>query len=420
MKIGIKKHKNCKIIKSLLCSKWILMLIAMQICASGFAQLTATQNTPLLSNNKLPQALKDVHINLYLRSSLEFPLHTPSLNKDNFLSAFKLNEARFEIMGTIWKSLNFRMRTRFSTTRPQFQLSNSNNNIDYALVGYKFGDGERKPFELAVGKQNNMIGSWEFWNKPTFEYKYSSIGGGTAINIFPVGARFSYTPSDKHSFTLQAFNTYSSGFNSNITNTENFKPVRVPVTVLLAWKGNLCNKHLQTWYSLAMKNYALNRPNYQIALGHNLQFSRFNLYLDLVSTYTAFDYTKLLQTPYTAYYNHTHPNIVNAPQIARDFVYSSAILRADYQFLPRFFLTAKTWYERADAVNNSQLGSGFYNNFAFLLGLEYKPIKTQNMRIFAYYYNNKYFYNQAIPRNILPGTINQTFALGLLYYLEVL
>lgn len=388
-----------------------------------FAQIIP-KSEKLIDGNNLSQALKDIHINLYIRSSLELPL-SKDLNRDNLLSSFKLNEGRFEVRGTVWKNLNFRMRTRFSTTRPQFQLSNSNNNIDYALIGYKFGDGERKPFEIAVGKQNNMLGSWEFWKNPTYEYRYSSIGGGRAINIFPVGARFSYSPTENHSFTIQAFNTYSNGFRANFTSTDNtniapdFKPARIPATILLAWKGNFWQNHLQTWYSIAMKNYAQNNPNYQIGIGHSLSFPKLQLYFDIVSTYTDFEYTKLLQKTYTAYYNQYNPTN-KLPQVARNFLYSSAILRLDYEFIPRFFLTAKAWYERGDALKNDKIGTGFHNNLAFLAGLEYKPFKAQDMRIFAYYYNDRTFHNERISPKILPNNLNQTIAFGILYFVKVL
>lgn len=391
----------------------VLILFNLQL----FAQTTTTTGT-IIDNQNLPHALKDVHINLYIRSSFELPL-SDKLNKDNLLSAFRLNEGRFEVRGTVWKGLNFRMRTRFSTTRPQFKLSNSNNNIDYALVGYKFGNGKKKPFEIEVGKQNNMLGSWEFWNNPTYEYRYSSIGGGRAINIFPVGARISYSPNENHIFTLQTFNTYSNGFNTNILNAENFKPVRVPVTILLAWNGQLFDNRLQTWYSIAMKNYAHNRPNYQIAIGNQLDFEKFNLYLDIISTYTGFEYTKLLEKTYTTYHNlFNHGD--NLPIIARDFVYSSAILRFDYEFSPYFFLIAKAWYERADSFKDTKLGLAFYNNVSFLTGLEYKPVKTQDMRIFAYYYNDRTFYNNLMPKNVLSATMNQGIAIGVLYFVNVL
>lgn len=397
----------------------VSMVSVTGLCAAPISLFPQTKDTgALINQDKVAGFLKDIHLNLYIRSSFELPLAPEKdLSQDAFLSAFKLNEGRFEVVGTVWKNLTFRMRTRFSTTRPQFALSNSNHNIDYALIGYKFG-GYRKPLELAVGKQNNMLGSWEFWHNPTFEYRYSSIGGGRSINIFPLGARLSYAVTNKHVLTIQAFNTFANAFNNHIPTPMDLRPIRLPVSVLLAWKGLFMDDKLKTWYSFAVKNYVKNKPSYQVALGHNIVVPRFNLYLDLITAYNGVDYTKLHQSSYTAYYNSRNPHNTN-PVIARDFLYSSAILRVDYELVRKFFLTTKAWYERADALKDNQLGSGFSNNLSFLIGCEYKPFPTQDMRIFSYYYNTRMFYNNAIPKQILPGSVGHTIALGVLYFVRV-
>lgn len=85
----------------------------------------------LLFKNK-PDILENVHMNFLLRSSLEIP-------DGDAQSRLKLNEVRFEVMGTIVPDLDFRVRWRINQSHNPKSQDNSPGSLDIASVNYKFG-----------------------------------------------------------------------------------------------------------------------------------------------------------------------------------------------------------------------------------------------------------------------------------------
>lgn len=362
--------------------------------------------------------LKNVDINLLLRGGYESPFTdaagTSGTTKN--LNGFKLNEARFEVRGKIVPNLEFRMRTRLHKADGIRTLDNSTSNLDHANITYKFG--EKKNWAITVGKQNNMMGSWEFDKNPTYEYQYSNVVGGYN-NLFGMGARLAYSPNANNTFTAQAMNTSNDAF-ATITNGYDLKGnqrARTPLLYQLVWQGNFFNKAWQTWYSVGTSEFARNKQNFQVALGNQVTIGKFQAYLDLLTTNLAFDHnTGITGEAYNAYYK-SHGGVGKV--FAEDVNIKSAVLRLDYEVLPQWFVTAKGFYETASARKDDVLGKNFRTNKGYLLGLEYQPVKKQNMKFFAYYYGNQVDYSKAIPSSVKPVYSNM-FAIGALYFVNVL
>lgn len=331
--------------------------------------------------------LKNVDINLLLRSAYEMPSGTNSVN------GFKNNEARLEIRGKLAENLNFRVRTRLNRTTDNATtntIDGTTGALDYALLSYKFG--EKREWEVAVGKQNNMMGSWEFDKNPTFEYKYSDVVGGYN-SLFGFGARVGYSPNANHTFTIQAQNASNSAITSADINA------RTPMLFQAVWQGKFFNKVLQTWYSVGTSKVVEGKDNFHLSLGNKVAVGDFEAYLDLATTNFAYNH-------YSARYGTAEPTNVK-----------SAVLRLDYKFLPKWNATAKGFYETASARKENTLGNNFRTNTGYMIGLEFLPVAKQNFRFFAYYYGNDVKTKRA---GISSTVNNNVFAVGALWNVNVL
>lgn len=359
-------------------AKKSLAALMLGVSSLAFAQ---EESAPLIQAD----LLKNVDINLLLRSSYES-------SSSSATNGFKMNESRLEIRGKVVKDLEFRMRTRLNRTSDNqtSTIDGTTGALDYALLSYKFG--EKRNWEVAVGKQNNMMGSWEFEKNPTFEYKYSDVVGGYN-SLFGFGARVGYSLDSNHTFTIQAQNASNSAVSSVGTKS------KTPLLVQAVWQGNFFDKKLRTWYSVGTSKVEEGKDNFHLSLGNKVVLGDFEAYLDLATTNFAYNH-------YSSRYGTTLPTNVK-----------SAVLRLDYKFLPKWNVTAKGFYETASGRKENTLGSNFRTNTGYMFGLEFLPVAKQNFRFFAYYYGN-----DVKTKSLgISNTVNSNvFAVGALWNVNVL
>lgn len=373
------------------------------------AQVQQEDPSVLLKNK--PDILNNIHMNFLLRSSLEMPDGAEQ-------SSVKLNEARFEVLGTIVPDLDFRVRWRLNRSQSQRSLDNSPGSLDIASVNYRFG--KDKKWSVNVGKQAAYVGSWEFENNPTYEYQYSEFIN-YQTNIFMMGMKLGYKVNDNHSFHLQLHNTYNESFNALHAGTgysrNGLKGSKNPMGVYVSWLGKLFDDKFHTFWSYDISQYASGKTNHSIALGNKVVLDKFRAYLDVQHSSLAVDYANIASPSLNRYFMHQNP--VAQPVFANNINYKSAILRIDYEFVPGWFATVKGYYEsNSQTKNNSTIGNNFRENIGYLAGLEYKPIASQNMKIFTYYYGNRVNYNNVVAAANSDQKLS-LFSVGVLYFVNV-
>lgn len=357
--------------------------------------------------------LKNVDLNLLLRSSLEIP------EGQNNSAAVRLNEARFEVAGKIVDNLDFRVRYRLNRSLTQRGFDNAPAALDIASVNYSFG--KNKNWSLNVGKQAAMVGSWEFETNPTFEYQYSEYIN-FQTNIFLMAARLGYQATPKHFFSIQLHNTFNDGFNALHSNNGysdgQLENAKLPLGVYFSWIGKLFNDQVQTFWSYNISQVAKNEVNHSFALGQKVELPKFHAYLDLQSSNMAVDFANVASPSINNYRRSISPSFF--PQFARNVNYKSAVAKLNYEIFPKWYLTSKIILEAASQYGDGKFaGNNFRKNTGLLGGIEYKPFNSQQMKLFGYYYNKKVSYNDII------GSANTTsrnnlFAFGVLYFVNAL
>lgn len=379
-------------------TKKSLAVLALSFATLAFAQVEE-KSAPIIQAD----GLKNVDINLLLRGAYEVP--------EGGTNAFRLNESRLEIRGKVVENLEFRMRTRLNRVGADGTLDRSTNNLDHASISYKFG--AKKNWEILAGKQNNMMGSWEFDRNPVNEYQYSDVVGNYN-NLFALGARLVYSPNANHTFTLQAINPSNSAFSIPA------EASKTPYLAQLVWQGKFFNKAWNTWVSAGTSQYARNEDNVQVFVANKVSLGGFEGYLDLGYSKFAYDHFNIANrtgNAYTAFQNQANSTNLGSV-IAEDINVKSAVLRLDYKFLDNWNVTTKGFYETVSAKDKA-LGNDFRRNVGYLIGLEFLPVAKQNFRLFAYYYGNDVKYNKNVPASV-KATNSNVFAVGASYVVNVL
>lgn len=365
---------------------------------------------PSLLFKKKPEALENIHLNFLLRSSLEIP-------DGDRQSSMRMNEARFEVLGTIVPDLDFRIRYRLNRAQTPRDLDNSPGSLDHASVNYKFGKG--KKWSVNVGKQAAYVGNWEFETNPTYEYQYSDFVN-YQTNLFLMGIRFGYQVNKDHGFFLQLHNTYNNSFHTTYANAgyaaDGLKGSKTPMGVYASWLGKMFDQKLHTFWSYNVSQYASGKTNHAVALGNKLALKKLKGYLDLQWAAMPVDYVNIASPSINKYQQQLNPGFV--PGFARDVNYKGAVLRLDYEFVPGWFLTTKGIFESSSQTkDNSAIGKNFRENIGILAGLEYKPIASQNMKLFGYYYNNQVKYRNVVA-DANAHQRSSLFAVGVLYFVN--
>lgn len=327
-----------------------------------------------------------------------------------------MNESRIELKGDITPDLSFRVRYRLNRSYAPNSLDNAPSAVDHANVTYRFGN--EKKWHLTAGKQAANVGSWEFDTNPTFEYQYSEYVG-RQLNLFLLALELGYEVTENHSIQLQLHNTYNQDFNTSY-NTAGYaknglRPSKTPFGIYVTWLGNMFDNRWQTFYSYNVSQFARDKTDHAVSIGNKLVLDRFNAYLDLASTNLDVDYANV-GSP--AVNNYLAPLPAFVPTFLQDINYKTAVLRVDYEFIPKWFITAKGFYETASQRNNSEIGDDFREHYGYWAGLEYKPVANQDMRFFTYYYYNTSRYNNAVAEANADQKLH-LFAVGVLYFVNV-
>ncbi len=364
------------------------------------------------STNILKNFTKNTEVNILFRSALEFTdVHQ---NQD----ALRLNEARMEVQGNVVENLKYRVRYRLNRTQAQLSLDNAPSSLDIAYIDYKFG--KTNKWNIVLGKQANDFGSWEFENNPTFEYVYSDYINRQQ-NIFTMGAKLAYQIDENNSIRVQAFNTSNHNFSTlhkqRAYITNGLEAAKIPLGFNLTWRGDFFNKTFKTFYSVATSQIAKGEQNFQVALGNKLVTDNLEVYLDLHHTNMAVDYTNIASSVINQYRGAIVSDY--EPYLSKNIQFQTAVLRLDYKITPKFIITGKSIYERANDRSENGLGNGLRQNQTNMIGLEYKPIASQDFKFFGYFSNTNITHNKMV-KTYVPNTSQNMFSVGVLYFLKAL
>lgn len=227
-------------------------------------------------------------------------------------------------------------------------------NTDFLYIQYRFNDN----WALRLGKEALYVGGYEYDAPPIDVYYYTHYWG--AFPCFHLGASAIYTDkSGKNKVVLQVANSPYVKYGGNTWKSG-------LLSYNLYWAGNFGPFH--TLYSVNMMEYQRGKFINYIALGNQLRFPKWSIYLDWTNRAAGFE------------------------NFFEDF---SLVSRVDWHVTPSVNLFAKGGYEQntagyyyddhvdVDMLMPNDLAHCFYG-----LGVEYRPRVYPDLRVHAFVANS--------------------------------
>ena len=261
----------------------------------------------------------------------------------------------FLLGGEVGDHISYFIRQRII---PHAGTVNFFDNTDYLYIQYRFNDN----WALRVGKEALYVGGYEYDAPPIDVYYYTNFWG--AFPCFHIGASAIFTDkSGKNKVVLQVANSPYVKYGNNTWKSG-------LLSYNLYWAGNFGPFH--TLYSVNMMEYQRGKFINYIALGNQLRFPKWSIYLDWTNRAAGFD------------------------NFFEDFSLAS---RVDWHVSPSVNLFAKGGYEQNTAGYYYTVGNDTRMDVDMLmpndrahcfygLGVEYRPRVYPDLRVHAYVANS--------------------------------
>lgn len=284
------------------------------------------------------------------------PLGVPShgeATQHNY--GFRGDYFNFLLGGEVGDHISYFIRQRIIPIKGYTELFD---NTDYLYIQYKFND----QWSLRAGKEALYVGGYEYDAPPIDVYYYTHFWG--AFPCFHLGVSAIYTDkSGKNKVVLQVANSPYVKYGNNTWKSG-------LLSYNLYWAGNFGPFH--TLYSVNMMEYQRGKFINYIALGNQLRFPKWSIYLDWTNRAAGFK------------------------NFFKDF---SLVSRLDWHVSPSVNLFAKGGYEQNTAGYYYTVGNDTRMDVDMLmpndrahcfygLGVEYRPRVYPDLRVHAYVANS--------------------------------
>ena len=268
---------------------------------------------------------------------------------------FRGDYFNFLLGGEIGDHISYFLRQRIIPIKGYTEFFD---NTDFLYIQYKFNN----QWSIRMGKDALYVGGFEYDAPPIDVYYYTHYWGQFAC--FHVGASAAYTDkSGKNKIAFQVANSPYVKYGSNSWKSG-------LLSYNLYWAGNFGPFH--TLYSVNMMEYQRGKFINYIALGNQLKFNKWSIYVDWINRAAGFN------------------------NFFKDF---SLVSRLDWHVSPSVNLFAKGGYEQNSAgyyytvgddthVNVDMLMPNDRTHYFYGLGMEYRPRIYPDLRVHAYVANS--------------------------------
>ncbi|PRD56188.1 porin [Sphingobacterium gobiense] len=369
-------------------------------------QSTAVQDT----SEREPDQSKLFNFDVLFRGALI----GDNLGTDEALTRAKLEEIRLHLHGNYNEDLSYKVRFRLNRPFSPTSLDNSAGALDFALIEYKFG--RNRNWDVTIGKQSAMVGSYEFENNPIYEFMFTDYVD-RILNLFVTGAKLGYHVNPQHSFHVQVHNTVNDNFDDRILNNGfaigDLERSKVPMGAYFTWVGAFADQKIHTKWSYHVSQFADKHTNHAISLANKYKTNKQMVYLDLQYSHMGVDHALIASNGINDFYNHTGADRV----LGKDIVYKSAVLRYDQFLTDKWEIALKGAVETAGNAKDQELGKNFRQNYTYFAALQHKPFRKQDMRFYLGYIGNSISY--ADKMNVERQQLNR-LALGAYFTIPLL
>jgi hypothetical protein len=320
-------------------------------------------------------------------------------------SAFKMEQLRLDIQGRINSKLYYRWRQRLN--RPNQGAGSIDNmpaSIDFAAIGINLSD----RWHLFMGKQGVLYGGIEYDLNPIDIIEYSDMSD--CITAFMTGVNIGYKLNQNHEINFQIVDSRNCSLEEKYG--ANLKKSKLPFIYTLNWNGSLWGGALKTRWSTSYASQAKDNYMAYIALGNQIRFSeKVDMYVDFMHSYEKLD-DKGIMTQIVGQSNgHATSGVV----------YSSAVAKINYRFMPRWNIFAKGMIETAGFAKTTQehQNGTYRTSYGYIGGIEYYPIEKSDLRFYGAFVGRTFNYKDCARVYGCSNNNTQRIQLGLIYQLPI-
>lgn len=297
---------------------------------------------------------------------------------------YETRHFRLEFTGNVGEHAFYRIRHHLNFVPESARTDNTTGATDFMYVGWRFNESH----SVIFGKQGQAWGGFEYDENPLHVYRYCDLVNNMA-DVFTMGLTYAWRPSVWHELQFQMTNTRG-------THHEGF-----PFTYIVNWNGTMLDGLLYTRWATGLQNVSKGNYSRLVTLGTKLDFGRVQWYVD---------------------YYGVRDDVDSHYVVSEDFgralsnvAYDSFMTKADWQFAPSWNVFFNGSYESTGVSGED--GPGRYRKaLGYFAGLEYYPIKGEDMRVFVMYQGKKVDFNAA--SGLADFTTNR-FAAGIMCRIKV-
>ena len=388
--------------------KLLLTASALVISAVAFAQGGnhgqggCDGNYSSLAERVLKLEKKTDNFNLFLNYSTSFQM---SEADGEWSSAFRAKQLRLEIKGSFGDHLTYRLRHRLNRSNAAMSAENFAKATDIMMVGWKFND----KWEIQGGKLCQYWGGFEFDENPMYIYQYSDMVD--YMDNFLGGAALLWRPIPSQEFVLNVSNAYSGKFFDEYeegglgADWKKLQPANHPLSAVFNWNGSFAGGLIETRWGVGMYNQAKDYTAKMVFLGQKLNLPKFQVYFDYMGSWEGLDRLKIASGDLQRIFATTSlSGYTVVPVYETNVSYQSFVVKANWQFAPKWNLMLKGMYETAALPKTKDWGYNDYHfdepvgiyrtSLGYIGSLEYYPEPDQDFRVFLAYIGRGYQFEE--------------------------
>jgi len=304
-------------------------------------------------------------------------------------SRFTNEQFRLEIKGKVHDKVYFRFRDRYTRAQTSESVDNLSRSVDLAFIRVDVS----KKFSIAAGKLCADWGGIEFDMNPIDIYEYSDII--EYADNFLTGVQLTYQASKNHQFTFQTLDSRTKTFNELYGPQPNLEEAKLPLALVVNWRGSLFDGKFNTIWSYARHAEAKDTVQDQqigmdyFALGNQLKLGKkFTVEYDYKYSMEDLDRTTIV--------SETVPDGLY-PYALRETVYIGHWLHLYYRLNPKINLAFVAMMDIAKWKDNDldpqKTSDDIRTAWGFVPTIEYFPFNDLNLRFYANWVGRSYEYS---------------------------
>lgn len=340
-------------------------------------------------NTIIPEAKQSLLKNVSMIANMRFAERNEFVDGEYTKSRFTMEQFRLEFKGKVHDKVYFRFRDRYTRAQTSESIDAISRSTDLAFIRVDVS----KKFSFQAGKMCADWGAIEFDMNPIDIYEYSDII--EYADNFLSGAQATWIATPKHQFTFQVLDSRTKTFNELYGQQPKLEEAKVPLALVLNWRGSLFDGKLNTIWSYARhaeaKDTVLDKQigmDY-FALGNQLKIGKkFTVEYDYKISIEDLDRTTIV--------SETVPDNLY-PYALRETLYIGHWLHLYYRASPKINLAFIGMMDIAKWKDNNldpqKTSDDIRTAWGFIPTIEFFPFNDLNLRFYANWVGRSYEYS---------------------------